>query len=210
MPTICCSVNRDFFTIETSIGYLTRDSPLIFKALSWGNVRDCGSPVDRRKPKRGRYFVRRSAAIADGKQIEEAPKSQRSQRSRRTEALPPSLIILLEQHQRDQAQRREKLGLPLAIEDTSVFDRENGEPWNVNELSRRWSRFVRRDGLQAARLHDLRHGFASLSHQAKESLHAISIALGHGSIGITSLTYVHLFDTQKAIVHFVWITSSRR
>ncbi len=144
--------------------------------------------------KRGRYSVRRSAAIVDGKQIEKAPKSQRS---RRTEALPPSLVILLEQHQRDQAKRHDRIGLPLPTEDTTVFDRENGEPWNVNKLSRRWSRFVRRHGLPAARLHDLRHGFASLSHEAGESLHSISLALGHSSIGITSLTYVHLFDAQK-------------
>ena len=143
---------------------------------------------------RARYSVRRSAAIVDGKQIEKAPKSKRS---RRTEALPPSLVILLEQHRINQAKRYEDIGLALPAQDTPVFDRENGESWNVNELSRRWSRFVRRKGLPAARLHDLRHGFASLSHEAGESLHAISVALGHSGINITSSTYVHLFDVQK-------------
>lgn len=144
--------------------------------------------------KRGRYSIRRSAAILDGKQIEKSPKSQRS---RRTEALPPSLVVLLEQHRRNQAKRLDRLGLGLPTQEMTVFNREDGSAWNVNELSRRWSRFVRRVGLPPARLHDLRHGFASLSHEAGESLHAISTALGHSSIGITSSTYVHLFDSQK-------------
>jgi integrase len=143
---------------------------------------------------RGRYSIRRSAAILDGKQIYKSPKSQRS---RRTEALPPSLVALLEGHRKDQARRHDRIGLGLPSKDTPVFDRENGEAWNVNELSRRWSRFVKRKKLPAIRWHDLRHGFASLSHDAGESLHSISTALGHSSLGITSSTYVHCFDETK-------------
>ena len=143
---------------------------------------------------RGRYSIRRSAAILDGEQIYKAPKSQRS---RRTEALPPSLIVLLEQHRKDQAKRYDQMRLGLPSKDTMVFDRENGEPWNVNELSRRWSRLVERSKLPAMRWHDLRHGFASLSHDAGESLHGISQALGHSSLGITSSTYVHTFDDAR-------------
>lgn len=143
---------------------------------------------------RGRYSIRRSAAILDGEQIYKAPKSSRS---RRTEALPSSLVALLEAHRKDQAIRHNRIGLGLPNQETLVFDRENGEPWNVNELSRQWSRFVKRYRLPAIRWHDLRHGFASLSHDSGESLHGISAALGHSSIGITSSTYVHIFDDGK-------------
>jgi integrase len=88
------------------------------------------------------------------------------------------------------------MGLPSG--DTLVFDREDGERGNVNELSQRWSRFVRRTNPPTLRWHDLRHGFASLSHDAGESLHSISTALGHSSIGITSSsTNVHTFDETK-------------
>jgi integrase len=144
---------------------------------------------------RGRYSIRRSAALFDGEQIYKSPKSQRS---RRTEALPPSLVAILEQHRKDQAKRYDRIGLGLPSRETVVFDRENGEAWNVNELSRRWTRFVQRHSLPKLRLHDLRHGFASLSNDAGESLHSISSALGHSSLQITSGTYVHLFDEGKS------------
>ena len=153
-------------------------------ALRWGDV-DLTA---------GRYSIRRSAAIVGGKTVYKAPKSSRS---RRTEGLPPSIIRLLARHRKAQAVRHHDLGLPLPGAETLVFDRENAEPWDPNELSRRWSRFVRRAKLPPARLHDLRHGFASLSHEAGESLHSISMALGHSSLNITSSTYLHLFDAQK-------------
>jgi integrase len=143
---------------------------------------------------RGRYSIRRSAAILDRVQIYKTPKSKRSQR---TEALPPSLVLRLSIHRKQQAVRHRKIGLVLPTKDTLVFDREDGSEWNVNELSRRWSRFVRKANLPRMRWHDLRHAFASLSHDAGESLHSISTALGHSSIGITSSTYVHTFDEAK-------------
>ena len=58
--------------------------------------------------KRGRYSVRRSAAILDGKQVVKTPKSPRS---RRTEALPKSLIVMLDRHLKEQAKRFDRLGL---------------------------------------------------------------------------------------------------
>ena len=102
-------------------------------------------------------------------------------------------------HRKAQAQavRHYDLGLPLPGAETFVFDRGDAEPWNPNESSRRCSRFVRRNELPPARLHDLRHGFPSLSHEAGESLHSISMALGHSSLNITSSSYLHLFDAQK-------------
>jgi integrase len=153
-------------------------------ALKWGDI-DLSS---------GRYSIRRSAAIVNGKVAIKTPKSTRS---RRTEALPPSIVTLLSRHRKAQAVRHHDLGLALPGAETLVFDRENADAWNPNELSRRWSRFVRRAKLPAARLHDLRHAFASLSHEAGESLHSISTALGHSSLNITSSTYLHLFDAQK-------------
>lgn len=144
---------------------------------------------------RGRYSIRRSAAILDGEQIYKSPKSARS---RRTEALPRSLVELLEQHRKEQARRYDRIGLPLPSQDAFVFDRLNGEPWNANELSRRWTRFVRRANLPRIRWHDLRHAFASISHDAGESLHSISNALGHSSLQITSSIYVHTSDEGKS------------
>jgi integrase len=81
----------------------------------------------------GRYSVRRSAAIVEGKIVYKAPKSARS---RHTEGLPPSIVTLLARQRKTQAVRHHDLGLPLPGAETTVFDRENDEPWNPNELSR--------------------------------------------------------------------------
>ena len=88
---------------------------------------------------RRRFSIRRSAAIVGKKQIIKVPKSARS---RRTEALPASLVVLLERHRKEQALRYDRLGLPIPSKKTSVFDRSDASVWNANELSRRWSRFV--------------------------------------------------------------------
>ena len=124
-------------------------------------------------------------------------KSPKSRKSHRTEALPSHLAMLLERHQIAQAQRYHSLGLCLPDPATLVFDREDGAHWNVNELSRRWYRFVKRENLTHLRFHDLRHGFVSTSHDAGKSLHSISLALGHSSVDITASTYLHVFDDGK-------------
>ena len=144
----------------------------------------------------GRFHIRRSAAILDGDQIYKSPKSRKSIR---TEALPTYLIVLLQKHETAQKNRYSELGIAPPNGDTIVFDREDGQPWNVNELSRRWTRFVIRARLPHLRFHDLRHGFVSTSHDAGESLQSISLALGHSSIGITASTYLHVFDAGKRL-----------
>ena len=132
--------------------------------------------------------------MLDGKQIFKAPKSTRSNR---TEALPPTLVDLLQRYRKEQARRYDGLGLGLPTQESLVFDREDGRAWIVNELSRRWSRFVRAKKLPPMRWHNLRHGFASISHESGESMHSIMTAMGHSSIAVTSSTYVHLFDETK-------------
>jgi integrase len=78
-----------------------------------------------------------------------------------------------------------------------VFTRPTGEAWDPNELSRQFSRFVRRRKLPAFRFHDLRHGYASLAFAAGVSLRGVSESLGHSAIGVTDAIYVHLRDDAK-------------
>ena len=49
-------------------------------------------------------------------------------------------------------------------------------------------------GLRRVRLHDLRHGYASLAMQAGVPLPIVSKLLGHSSVAITSDTYSHLLE----------------
>jgi integrase len=66
-----------------------------------------------------------------------------------------------------------------------------------NELSAAFGAFVRAKGLRHVRLHDLRHGYATLGFAAGVPLKTISESLGHSSIGITSSIYVDVLDPAK-------------
>jgi integrase len=69
--------------------------------------------------------------------------------------------------------------------------------WNPNELSRAFSRMVRSNKLPSLRLHDLRHGFATLAFAAGVPLKVVSESLGHASLAVTSSIYVRVLDEAK-------------
>lgn len=139
----------------------------------------------------GRFTIRRSAANIGKEVVYKQPKSKHS---RRTDVLAPFIAELLRRHHREQKKRWLALGLGRIDDEAFVFTRADATPWNPNELSRQFSRLVRRKKLGAIRFHDLRHGHASLAFAAGVPLRTISESLGHSSIGITSSIYVHLLD----------------
>jgi integrase len=49
-------------------------------------------------------------------------------------------------------------------------------------------------GLPPIRLHDLRHGAASIAHAGGADIKTISKQLGHSSIAITADTYTEVFE----------------
>jgi len=61
-------------------------------------------------------------------------------------------------------------------------------------FTRGFSEAVRRLGLPAIRLHDLRHGWATLALQAGIHPKVVQERLGHAKIGITLDTYSHVVD----------------
>ena len=148
---------------------------------------------------RGIIAVRRAAANLGGKVVIKATKTKRSQR---VDHLPAFVLDALQRYKAQQllqfislhvdeleARRRQKDGY--------VFTRANGAAWDPNELSRQFSRLVRRRKLPRFRFHDLRHGYASLAFAAGVSLRAVSESLGHSAIGVTDAIYVHLRDESK-------------
>jgi integrase len=127
-----------------------------------------------------------------------APKTKKSQR---TDHLPAFVCELLVSHKSEQlAHLVDLTNEPEArrrLRDGYVFLRHSGEQWNPNELSRQFSRLIRRKKLPLFRFHDLRHGFASLAFAAGVPLKTVSESLGHSGIAITSQLYVHLLADQK-------------
>ncbi len=75
-----------------------------------------------------------------------------------------------------------------------VFARENGNPLSTEQVSKTFSRLVKRAGLRPIRLHDLRHGRASLLLAAGADMSIVSKLLGHSSNSFTADTYVHLLE----------------
>jgi integrase len=76
-----------------------------------------------------------------------------------------------------------------APHDGYVFARPDGRPYTPGYLTRRFIRLIRREGLPPIRLHDLRHGAATLALAGGTDLKAIQAMLGHASIILTADTY---------------------
>lgn len=168
--------------VATAVGTGLRRSELC--ALHWGDL----------DFEAGTICVRRAAANVDGKVVIKAPKTKRSQR---IDHLPAFVLAVLRRHRAAQAQRHLALGIGNRGANGMVFDRLDGRSWDPNELSRQFSRLIRREKLPAFRFHDLRHGYATLAFAAGVPLKTVSESLGHSAIGVTDAIYVHLRDEAK-------------
>jgi integrase len=98
------------------------------------------------------------------------------------------------------------LGHP-AVEALKKIDRLEGNPWvivgtkaaaHLTDLQPFWQRVRARAGLKDARIHDLRHTFASTAVAAGQGLPMIGKLLGHTQVQTTA-RYAHLaVDPVKA------------
>jgi integrase len=175
-----------FAVVATAIGTGLRRSELC--GLRWNDL-----DLDT-----GTIAVNRAAANVDRKVI---VKSTKTKNSRRADHLASFVITILADHKREQLARYEAMLGPFEARKRQregyVFASHHGEVWDPNELSRAFTRFIRRKKLPHYRFHDLRHGYASLAFAAGIPLAIVSRSMGHASIGITANTYTHLLTDQK-------------
>ena len=115
----------------------------------------------------------------------------KTEKSRRTVALPPSLSILLRQHREAQQAQRETLGMPLRDDDL-VFAHHDGKPLLPHSITNAWKRLVKKAGFQGMRLHDARHSHANLMLIQGVNAKIVSERLGHSSVSITLDVYSHV------------------
>jgi integrase len=122
---------------------------------------------------------------SDGELTESVPKSDAGHR---IVALDAETVSVLKAHRRRQAAARLVMG--AAWTDTGrVFTQADG-PWiHPGWVSELFDRLVARSGLPPIRLHDLRHGAATLALAAGAEMKVIQEMLGHSSITLTSDTY---------------------
>ena len=111
----------------------------------------------------------------------------KSKASHRMVALDRSTVKALRRHQARQRAEAAALGVePSGF----VFTNRRGQPLNPDHLYREFIKATADAGLPPIRLHDLRHGAASLALQAGADLKVVQDKLGHASIVLTADTYV--------------------
>jgi integrase len=117
-------------------------------------------------------------------------KAPKTKQSRRTIALSPSAVGVLQAHRVLQLEERIKLGLGrdgISL----VFARHDGQPINPRNFSKEFSRLRKRAGVRPVTFHGLRHThFTTL---LREGIHPkiASERAGHASVAITMDIYSH-------------------
>jgi len=120
--------------------------------------------------------------IAYGRTVHVGP--PKTAASRRTVALDHATVRLLREHRRRQQTERNTAG-DRWQDSGYVFTAADGSPLHPDWLTRRFRRLVTLSGLPPVRLHDLRHGAASLALAAGTDLMTVQAQLGHASIVLT-------------------------
>jgi Site-specific recombinase XerD len=120
------------------------------------------------------------------------PPKTASGEARRIE-LDTTTVGMLLAHQVQQQAEREEWGIAYA-DHGLVFAREDGNPLALDAVTKRFRELAKEAGVRPVRLHDLRHGAASLRLAAGADIAVVSKVLGHSSVSITSDTYSHLLE----------------
>jgi hypothetical protein len=112
----------------------------------------------------------------------------KTDRSVRTIALDRTTIAALRRHR--QRQERERVEIGESYQDSVyVFTGLQGDPLAPDRLTRTFRRLTVEAGMPPIRLHDLRHGAATLALSAGVDLRVTQDMLGHCSIVLTADTY---------------------
>ena len=129
-------------------------------------------------------MISQTTQRVDGHLVQCLPKSKAS---RRMVVLDRTTANELRRHLARQQAEAVELGIDPG---EYVFTNRRGRPLNPDHLYREFIKEAEAAGVPPIRLHDLRHGAASLALQAGADLKVIQEKLGHASIVLTADTYV--------------------
>ena len=76
-------------------------------------------------------------------------------------------------------------------DDDYVICQENGKPYHPQTWKCKWERFLKREGLEHIRFHDLRHSNVTALIEAGVTMKAVSYRIGHANISTTMDIYAH-------------------
>jgi integrase len=141
--------------------------------------------------------VRKQRQRVGGEAYDDDPKGRR-----RKQALPlPAICVAPLRWQRmRQAAMRERAG-DRWTETDYVFTTRTGRPIEPRNVYRSFTRVASNAGLRVIRLHDARHGTATLLTAAGVAPRVVMEILGHSQIAVTMNIYTHVVqDTQREAV----------
>ncbi|MFC9732557.1 tyrosine-type recombinase/integrase [Streptomyces roseolus] len=158
--------------------------------LRWENV-----DLDKREIR-----VRTQRQRVAGEVYEDDPKGRRR---KQTLPLPAICVAPLRWQRLKQAAARERAGEKWT-ETGYVFTTRTGQPIEPRNLYRSFTRVAKNAGLRVVRLHDARHGTATLLTAAGVPPRVVMEILGHSQIAVTMNVYTHVVqDTQREAVSHV-------
>ncbi|WP_406139800.1 site-specific integrase [Streptomyces anulatus] len=143
-------------------------------------------------------YVRQQTQRRRGILYDDDPKGRR----RRAVPLPAMCIAPLRWHRMRQAEAKARAGEAWQ-ESGHVFVTRTGRPVEPRNVYRSFTRVAESAGLRVIRLHDARHGCATILTAAGVAPRVVMEILGHSQISITMDVYTHVVqDTQReAISH---------
>ena len=141
--------------------------------------------------KTGQLSISRSVQCVNGEYIFSQPKTEKS---RRTIALPQSAVLLLKQLREVAEHTRARIDPKSKVEDAELIftHTTDGVPLRPNTVSRAWEYTAKKAGVKIIRFHDARHSHASLMLKQGVPLKVLSERLGHSSISVTADVYAHV------------------
>ncbi len=148
--------------------------------LRWGSV-----DLDGR-----RALIVESVQRVGGALVRTAPKTARGLRA---VPLLPQVVERLRAHRVAQAERLLALGI-RQDDETPVCDRGDGTPCDPSSFTHAARRIAEQTGVEGVRLHDMRHGVATVLAAQGLAPEVTSAMLGHATVGFTLTTYTHVRD----------------
>ncbi|WP_392965908.1 tyrosine-type recombinase/integrase [Streptomyces sp. LN245] len=156
---------------------------IAFRGLRRGEA--CGQPWSETNLDRHSLTVA-GQLVQDGWKVEAS--EPKTDSGFRVVALDDDTVTVLEHHRKQQKADREDWGTAW-VETGLVFTQENGSWLHPGKVTDLFERLVAASGLPPIRLHDLRHGAATLMLAANIDIKIVSDTLGHSDTRITRDIY---------------------
>jgi len=137
----------------------------------------------------GQVYVSRSLHRLKGGEL--VFRSTKSDKGRRTIALPPSAVLLLREHREKQQLEKAMMDSTLG-EDDLVFGHPDGTPFVPDTITHVWQKILKKSEIKRIRLHDARHTHATVLPAQGVHPKIVQERLGHSSIQMTIDTYSHV------------------